>query len=151
MRILVDADACPGRKIIESVAKEKKLELIFYCSLDSIVTISYGEVVIVDSGFQAVDMKIANTIMASDIVVTQDYGVATIALSKKAYAIDPKGYIYEEKNIDTMLMQRHISQKIRRGGGRHSNPKKRTVEDDNRLLKNLYFIINNYNEIHEKI
>ncbi|WP_142414237.1 YaiI/YqxD family protein [Hathewaya massiliensis] len=144
MRILVDADACPGRDIIEKVARENSLDLMFYCSLDSIVTISYGEVIYVDSGFQAVDMKIANAVTSFDIVVTQDYGVATIALSKKAYAIDPKGYIYNDKNIDSMLMQRHISHKIRRGGGKHSNPKKRTAEDDNRLFKNLYKLINDY-------
>ena len=40
-----------------------------------------------------------------------------------------------------MLEQRHISQKIRRAGGRTSNPKKRTREDDLRLEKNLINII----------
>ncbi|MFX0548518.1 YaiI/YqxD family protein [Hathewaya histolytica] len=141
MKILVDADACPSRHIIEKVARDNNLKLIFYCSLNSIVSCEYGEVVCVDSGFQAVDMKIANELESFDIVVSQDYGVAAIALSKNAYAINPKGYIYTSENIDSMLMQKHISHKIRRGGGKVSNAKKRKIEDDDRLLKNLYKLI----------
>ena len=51
--------------------------------------------------------------------------------------LNPKGYLYTEENIDRMLEERHISQKIRRAGGRTSNPKKRTSEDDLRLEKSL--------------
>ena len=51
--------------------------------------------------------------------------------------ISPKGYIYTNENIGAMLEQRHLSQKIRRGGGKTPNAKKRTIEDDKRLQKNL--------------
>ena len=46
-----------------------------------------------------------------------------------------------KKNIDRLLEERHISQKIRRGGGKTSNPKKRTEEDNLRLEKNLIKLI----------
>ena len=83
------------------------------------------------------DMYVVNICKSNDVVISQDYGVAAICLGKKAHILNPKGYLYTEENIDRMLEERHISQKIRRAGGRTSNPKKRTSEDDLRLEKSL--------------
>ena len=44
-----------------------------------------------------------------------------------------------------MLEQRHLSQKIRRGGGKTPNAKKRSSEDDDRLRKNLLYLIKRKN------
>ncbi|WP_035288790.1 YaiI/YqxD family protein [Clostridium sp. KNHs214] len=141
MRILVDADACPGRDIIERAAKESQVEVIMFCDLNHVIKSSYSKVIYVDSGFQSVDMKLANEAQKGDIVVTQDFGVATMALSKRAYAIGPKGYIYNDDNIDKLLFERHISSKVRRAGGKTSNAKKRSAEDDKRFYENLKFLI----------
>ena len=141
MRIIVDGDACPGVSIIERCAKEYDLNLIVYCDIHHYIVLDYGDVKIVDSGFQSVDMKVSNECKKGDIVVSQDYGVAAICLGKKASVINPRGTIYTNENITGMLEQRHISQKIRKAGGRTPNPRKRTQEDDERLLKNLLFII----------
>lgn len=141
MRIIVDGDACPGISIIENIAKKYGLELIVFCDIHHYIQLDYGEVKVVDSGFQSVDMYVVNISKEKDIVISQDYGVAAIALGKGAYVINPKGYYYNEENIDRLLEERHISQKIRRAGGRTNNPKKRTKEDDLRLEKNLIKII----------
>lgn len=141
MRIIVDADACPGRQIIESVAIKYGLQLIMYCDMNHILQSSYGEIRYVESGFQSVDIYIANEAAAGDIIVTQDYGVAAMVLGKKASAISPRGFIYSDSNIEKLLFERHISQKVRKGGGRTSNPKKRTKEDDMRLETNLVRLI----------
>ena len=98
-----------------------------------------------DSGFQSVDMKVVNECLSNDIVISQDYGVAAICLGKKASVISPKGYIYTNENIGAMLEQRHLSQKIRRGGGKTPNAKKRSSEDDDRLRKNLLYLIKRKN------
>ncbi|WP_010293514.1 YaiI/YqxD family protein [Clostridium senegalense] len=143
MKILVDADACPAKQIIENVAKEYGKELIFYCDINHVLTVSYGDVKYMDSGFQSVDMKIVNEVSDMDIVVTQDYGVAAMVLGKRAFAISPKGHIYSNDNIDKLLFERHISGKVRRGGGKTSNPKKRKAEDDERLYKNLKKLVAN--------
>ncbi|ARC86557.1 hypothetical protein U732_3244 [Clostridium argentinense CDC 2741] len=147
MRILVDADACPAKHIIEEVAENFNKELIFYCDLNHVISPSYGEVKYMDSGFQSVDMKIANDTKEKDIIVTQDYGVAAMVLGKGAYAINPKGYIYTDENIDKLLFERHISSKVRRGGGKTSNPKKRKDEDDERLYKNLLKLVKEYDNL----
>ena len=141
MRIIVDGDACPGISIIENIAKQYKLDLILYCDINHYINLDYGEVKVVDSGFQSVDMYILNVCREKDIIITQDYGVAAICLSKKSYVINPKGYYYNEENIDRLLEERHISQKIRRAGGKTNNPKKRTKDDDIRLERNLLKLI----------
>ena len=145
MKIIVDGDACPGINIIEKISKEYEIELIIYCDIHHFINVNYGEVRVVDSGFQSVDMKVVNECSKGDIVISQDYGVAAICLGKKASVISPKGYIYTDENIGSMLEQRHLSQKIRRGGGKTPNAKKRSVEDDNRLRKNLLYLIERRN------
>ena len=141
MKIIVDGDACHGISIIENLAKKNEVELIVYCDIHHFITLDYGEVRVVDSGFQSVDMKVSNECKENDIVVSQDYGVAAICLGKKANVISPKGYIYSNENIDDLLEQRHISAKIRRAGGRTQNAKKRSREDDHRLQKSLIYLL----------
>lgn len=141
MKILVDADACPGKQVIEKAAKENNIEIIMYCDISHTITSSYSEVRYVDKGFQSVDMALINVTDKGDIVITQDYGVAAMALGKKAYAIGTKGHIYDNDNMDRLLFERHISAKVRKSGGKASNPKKRIKEDDERLYMNLLKLI----------
>ncbi len=146
MRIIVDADACPGRNLIEKAAIENSIEVIMYCDINHELKSDYSEVRVVDSGFQSVDMKIINEAKENDIIVTQDYGVAAMVLGRKAFAINPKGYIYDDDNIDRLLFERHLSAKARRGGKKTSNPKKRTDEDNLRLYNNILKLINKAKE-----
>lgn len=141
MRVIVDADACPGKEMIEKAAKENGIEVIMFCDVNHILTSDYSKIVYADSGYQSVDMKIVNALQKDDIVITQDFGVAAMVLPKKAYAINPKGYIYTNDNIERLLFERHISQKIRKGGGKTSNAKKRNYEDDIRLYNSLVSIM----------
>ena len=137
MKIIIDGDACPGISIIEKIAQKNDIPVVIYCDINHFIQSDYSEVKVVESGFQSVDMYVMNATESGDIIISQDYGVAAICLSKKAKVINPKGYIYTEENIDRLLEERHLSQKIRRGGGKTSNPKKRTEADDLRLEKNL--------------
>ena len=118
MKIIIDGDACPSIPIIEKIAKKYNIDVLIYCDFNHYIQSNYSEVKIVDSGFQSVDMHVVNSASKDDIVISQDYGVAAMCLRKKAYVINPKGYIYSEKNIDRLLEERHISQKIRRAGGK---------------------------------
>jgi uncharacterized protein YaiI (UPF0178 family) len=141
MRIIVDGDACPGKDLIEKAAKEYNLEVIIYCDMNHVIKSSYSKIVYMDSGFQSVDIAVANETIALDIVVTQDYGVAAMCLGKKAFAISPKGNVYNNENIDRLLFERHLSAKVRKGGGRTASHKKRNTDDDERLYKNLIKLI----------
>ncbi len=141
MKIIIDGDACPSIPIIEEIAKKYYIDVLIYCDFNHYIQSNYSEVKIVDTGFQSVDMHVINVTAKDDIVISQDYGVAAICLSKRAFVINPKGYIYSEENIDRLLEERHISQKIRRSGGKTPNSKKRSKEDDIRLSSNLERVI----------
>ena len=53
MRILIDADACPGRDIIEKVAKLHGVPVIMYCDTNHVLRSTYSEIKYIESGFQS--------------------------------------------------------------------------------------------------
>ena len=132
MHIYVDADACPVIRIVENIARKYNIETTLICDTNHVLTSDYSDVVTVSAGADAVDFKLVNLCTRDDIVVTQDYGVAAMALSKGAYAIHQSGKWYTNDNIDRMLMERHLNKKARRSSGKNhiKGPKKRTPEDD---------------------
>lgn len=141
MKILVDADACPVKEIIESIAARHGLEVIMVSNLNHCIQSQYAEVVVVDGASQAADIAIINMVHPGDIVVTQDYGLASMALAKGSYALDPMGKIYTAENIDRLLLSRFLNQKARRAGERTKGPRKRVRPDDNRFARSLEQLI----------
>ena len=133
MTILVDADACPVKHIIIQVAREYKLPVIMFIDTSHQIDDGYSEVVTVDKQRDSVDIALINRTHFGDIVVTQDFGLAVMVLGKEARAISQNGMIYSPENIDRLLFERHLSQKIRRSGGRTPGPRKRTKVDDERF------------------
>lgn len=132
MKIYVDADACPVVRIVEKVAKEKGVNVCLLCDTNHVLKSDYSEIKIIGAGADAVDFALINLCKPGDIVVTQDYGVAAMALGKKAYAIHQSGRWYTDDNIDQLLMERHMAKAARRSKSKHhvSGPRKRTQEDD---------------------
>lgn len=143
MKILIDADACPVVNIVEKIAKEYSVSCELYCDTNHMLFSDYSEVKIVGSGADAVDFRIVNSAISGDIVVTQDYGLAAMVLSKKAYAIHQNGRWYTDENIGEMLEQRALAKKLRRATGKHhlKGPAKRTGEDDKRFEESFRRLI----------
>ena len=96
MKILIDADACPVVKQVEEIAKKHNIETIIFSDTSHIFNSDYCEVRVVDQGADAVDFAIMSVCKAGDIVVTQDYGVAAMALGKGAKAIHHSGMEYTD-------------------------------------------------------
>lgn len=137
MRITVDADACPVKEIILETAKKYDIPVTMVTDTSHIM---YGlpcETVTVDKGRDSADIAIANRVQRGDISVTQDYGLACMLMAKGAHVINQNGFLYADKNIDELLMRRHISSKQRRGGKRSGHVKPRTAEDDERFRECL--------------
>ena len=139
MHIYVDADACPVIRIVENIARKYNIETTLICDTNHVLTSDYSDVVTVSAGADGVDFKLVNLCTRDDIVVTQDYGVAAMALSKGAYAIHQSGKWYTDENIYRMLMERHLNKKARRGSSKNhiKGPKKRTSEDDERFAQSF--------------
>jgi len=133
MQILVDADACPVKEIIVRIAKVKKIPVTMLCDTSHQLNDGYSKIITVDKQADSVDFALIGLLTSSDIVVTQDYGLAAMVLGKGAKAINQNGLVYTNDNIDRLLMERHVSGKIRRGGGRTKGPAKRTKEDNDRF------------------
>lgn len=135
MRILVDADACPVIKIIEKIAKRYKIGVTLLCDTNHILNSNYSDVRIIGAGSDAVDFVLVNMLNKGDVAVTQDYGLAAMALSKGAYCIHQSGKIFTDDNIEGLLMDRHLSKKARMSKSKHhiKGPKKRTEYDDKRF------------------
>ena len=135
MRIYVDADACPVVRIVEKLARKYEIPCTLLCDTNHVLNSDYSEVVIVGAGADAVDFKLISLLSREDICVSQDYGVAAMALGKGCYAIHQSGKWYTNENIDQMLMERHLAKKARRSTKKHhmKGPAKRTPEDDKRF------------------
>jgi uncharacterized protein YaiI (UPF0178 family) len=143
MKILVDGDACPVTAIVEKVAARYGIAAVFLHSTCHHSSNSAGamEKIMVDNVSQAVDMAIINKAQKGDIVVTGDFGLASLVLGKKAYAISFSGMIYDESNIDRLLFERHVAGVVRRSGGRTKGPSKRRESDNKDFEKSLSFLI----------
>ncbi|MEW6523982.1 MAG: DUF188 domain-containing protein [Bacillota bacterium] len=134
--LLVDADACPRAclDIARTLARAHGWPVVtvssFHHDLAGLAGVQH---VAVSDEPEATDLALANRVRPGDIVVTQDYGLAALALGKRAAALSPGGRVYTAGNIDFLLAERHIKAKYRRGGGRTRGPAARTGVDDARF------------------
>ncbi|MDR2903282.1 MAG: YaiI/YqxD family protein [Clostridiales bacterium] len=133
MQILVDADACPVKQIIIQVAQHMQIAVVMLIDTAHVYSDGYSRVIVVDKQADSADFALMNLLRKGDVVVTQDYGLAAMALGKGAFVIHQNGWLYTNDNIDILLRDRHIAGKIRRHGGRTKGPAKRTKEDDERF------------------
>lgn len=138
MTLYVDADACPAIRMIEIIAAAFHVPVVLLCDEHHVLTSDTSCIVTVASGRDAVDLALVNRCSRGDLVITQDYGVAALALGKGAYALNPSGKQYTDENISGLLMDRHLAGKARRSGKHHlRGPALRTEEDDRRLRESL--------------
>ena len=138
MTVYIDADACPVTRIAEDIARKHGIPVILLCDTNHQLVSDYSTVKVIGAGADAVDIALINLCRRGDIVVTQDYGVAALALGKGARAIHQSGRQYTDDNIDGLLMERHLAGKARRAGKHHlKGPAKRTEEDDRRFAESF--------------
>ena len=142
MTIYIDADACPVTRIAEDIARKHGIPVILLCDTNHVLTSDYSTVKVIGAGADAVDFTLINLCQRGDIVITQDYGVAALALGKGAWAIHQSGKWFTDDNIDGLLMDRHLAKKARRSGKHHlKGPAKRTEEDDKRFAESFERLI----------
>jgi len=142
LKILVDADACPVKDLIISEGRRYNIPVEMVASINHLISGGPGVTVITtDAGPDAVDYILANRVECGDIVVTQDFGLAALVLGKKGRPLSPRGLIFTEDNINGLLMQRYLSAKVRRGGGKTKGPPAFTQEDRDSFLVSLRKLI----------
>ena len=135
MKIIIDSDACPVVDIAVGIAKERNLECILVCDNTHFIQKDGAETIIVDKGADSADCRIANLTEKGDVVITQDYGLATLVLGKGGKALNQNGLIYSDTNIENLLFTRFIGKKERMAGNRTKGPKKRTSQNNADFIK----------------
>ena len=149
MQIFVDADACPVVDIVETIAEKYNISTTLLCDTNHILYSDCSKVIVVCAGADAVDYKLISICHKGDVVVSQDYDVAAMALGKglkakrRPYAIHQSGKWYTNENIDQMLMERHLNKKARRSSHKNhmKGPRKRTEDDDVRFAQSFEKLI----------
>lgn len=137
-RVVVDADACP--------VKSEIARIVQHCGATALLVSSYAHelspqegvhVVAVDASSQSADLYIANVLTSRDVLVTGDYGLAALGLSRGAAVLTPRGMVIRDDDIDSLLAQRHWSAKRRRAGQRTKGPPAFTKEDSAKFQQQL--------------
>jgi uncharacterized protein YaiI (UPF0178 family) len=141
MKILVDADACPKSvlRICLDIGRRHGLPVWTVASFNH--NIESDHHILVGGDPQETDIKILNVAEPGDVVISQDWGLAAVALGKGATCLSPTGREFRSDSIDFLLEEREMKAKHRRTGGRTKGPKKRTKEDDQRFEASLEKVI----------
>ena len=130
MKVLIDADACPVVDLAAKLCRKYRIDCILLCDTAHTIHREDASTLVFDKGADSVDFALVNRVESGDLVITQDYGLASMCLAKKASVLHQDGWAYTECNIQALLFQRHESRKYRSSGGRVKGPRKRTKEQD---------------------
>ena len=130
MTVLIDADGCPVTDIAIRLCKRFQIRCVLLCDTAHEFHRDGAETLVVDKGSDSVDFALVNRVRSGDLVITQDYGLASMCLARRCRVLHQDGWEYTLDNIDALLLVRHESRKHRASGGRFKGSKKRTVQQD---------------------
>ncbi|GAB3046643.1 YaiI/YqxD family protein [Virgibacillus ainsalahensis] len=149
MKIYVDADASPVKNIVVSIGQQADISVVL---VKSFAHFSHDkepngvETIYVDTGAEAADYKIMQLAKKGDIIITQDYGLASLGLAKGCTVLHHKGFAYTNQNIEALLQSRYASAMARKSGKRTKGPKAFTQAEKNKFEELLIDTIRNYEE-----
>ena len=135
MKVLIDADACPVVDIVVRLCAKHAVPCLLLCDTAHAVYREGTETLIFDKGADSVDFALVNRACPGDIVITQDYGLASMCLGRNARVLHQDGWEYTLDNISGLMEQGHANKKHRLAGGRTKGPSKRTRQQDEAFAK----------------
>jgi len=141
MRVMIDADGCPVVRIAADCAKKHGVSVTLVCDSAHLFDLPGTETITVPKGADSADFRLVNLLQPGDIVITQDYGLAAMALARRARVLNQNGMIFTKENIDSLLLARHTARKLRSAGVRMKGPSKRTKEQDEAFLRTLEMLL----------
>ena len=137
VKILIDADGCPVVDIALRLGAEFRLPCLILCDTSHDFRRTGAETLVFDTGADSVDFALVNRVNPGDIVITQDYGLASMCLARNARVLHQDGWEYTRDNIDALLLVRHDSRKHRAAGGRMKGQKKRSPAQNEAFAASL--------------
>lgn len=137
MKLLIDADGCPVVDIAIRLCREFHTQCVLLCDTAHELHREGAHTLVFDKGADSVDFALVNRVSPGDLVVTQDYGLASMCLARRATVLHQDGWAYTLDNIDGLLAQRHAARQYRASGGRLKGPPKRTAAQNAAFEKAL--------------
>ncbi|WP_394201117.1 YaiI/YqxD family protein [Shewanella waksmanii] len=125
MNIWVDADACPTviKEILFRAADRAKVPTTLIANHSMRVPPSpYIKMVTVSSGFDVADDEIVKRLSCGDLVITADIPLASEVIDKGGFALNPRGELYTEHNIKSILNMRDFMDTMRASGVQTGGP-----------------------------
>lgn len=144
MRILIDADACPVVNEAIEIAKKYNLRIYIFCDFSHYYDDSYAIIKTHSIGNDMVDFSIVNFMEKNDIVVTQDYGLAAMALAKHGFVLNQDGKEFTQDTIDFLLDTRETKRKLRKQKIYGKGQPKRRPEQNQAFKESLEKLINSH-------
>jgi uncharacterized protein len=125
LTIWVDADACPNvvKDILFRAADRRQLSLILVANRSVATPPSpYVSAIQVANGFDVADNYIVQHCQANDLIITADIPLAAEVVAKHAFALNPRGDLYNKENIKQELDTRNFMAGLRDSGLVSSGP-----------------------------
>ena len=133
MNILIDADGCPVVDLTLQIAKRFVVPVIILCDTAHQIEREGAQTLVFDKGADSVDFALVNRVKSGDVVVTQDYGLASMCLAKCARVLNQNGLEYTADNMDALMLRRYENKKLLRAGHRTEN-----LNPDSRMSSGNY-------------
>ena len=130
MTILLDADGGPVVDLTSPFAQPFGVQLIRLRDTAHQIEREGAQPLVFDKGADSVDFALVKRVKPGDIVVTQDYGLASMCLAKCARVLNQNGLEYTADNIDALMLRRYENKKLLRAGKHPKGSPKRTKEQD---------------------
>ncbi|MAJ58493.1 MAG: hypothetical protein CBC48_00185 [bacterium TMED88] len=138
VEIFVDADACPVKEEIYSVAARHGLSVVVVANRPQSVPKDLGvEMVVVGQGADAADDWIVEELRPDDIVVTADLPLAARCLERGGRALSPTGRIFTEDSIGGLVATRNLRADLRGAGMVSGGPPPLSSKDRSRFRSRL--------------
>ncbi|MCE9678113.1 YaiI/YqxD family protein [Shewanella sp. AS1] len=125
MKIWVDADACPAviKEILFRAADRAQIETTLVANHTMRIPPSpFIKLVTVSSGFDVADDEIVKRLEAGDLVITADIPLASEVIDKQGLALNPRGELYTQHNIKSILNMRDFMDTLRASGVQTGGP-----------------------------
>ena len=135
--ILIDADGCPVVDLMVRIGRAHGVPVKILCDTAHRIEREGAKTLVFDKGADSVDFALVNRVQPRDIVITQDYGLASMCLVRRARVLNQNGLEYTTQNIDGLLARRHENKKLLRASKHPKGPAKRTKEQDEAFAKAL--------------
>jgi uncharacterized protein YaiI (UPF0178 family) len=119
MQIWVDADACPNeiKEILFRAANRMRIPLTLVANrLLRTPRSPYLKAIRVPRGFDKADRRIIQLMQPGDLVVTADVPLAADVVQNGGRALDPRGKLFTEENVQECLAMRDLADQLRSEG-----------------------------------